>query len=152
MDISFNTESGIFNFRVAAIIENEGKFLVTDHKDKNYLSLIGGRAKIGESSIDTIKREVLEETGYKVSEAKVMGVIENFFEFKDNNYHEILILIKVDFEDKSIYAKEKIACQDKKGIYFTWKNIDKLKKENLKPSILIDYLNEPNLFHLINKD
>lgn len=154
MDINFDTEKGVFNYRVAAVIENNGKFLVAEHSNKDYLSLIGGRTKIGESSIETIKREVLEETGYQVSETKVMGILENFFTSSYDNkaYHEILILVKVDFEDQTVNNQEKVECLDKKDISFTWKNIDELKQKNLKPTCVTNYLTETNLFHVINKD
>lgn len=154
MDICFDTESGILNYRVAAIIEKDNKYLITENPHERYLSLIGGRVKIGESSIETITREVKEETSYDISNAKVRGVVENFFTspFSNKPVHEILVLIKVDFQDSIIYDKEKIKCLDKENVYFTWRSLDELKKENLKPTCIIDLLDKDELFHIINHD
>lgn len=152
MDICFDTESGILNYRVAAIIKKDNKYLVTENPKGDYLSLIGGRVKIGESSIEAITREIKEETSYEISEARVRGIVENFFELQNKTFHEILVLIKVDFQDQSIYDKEKVKCLDKENTYFTWKSLDELKKENLKPTCIIDLLDKNELFHIINHD
>lgn len=45
MDICFDTEKGRLNYRVAAIIKKDNKYLVTENPKGNYLSLIGGRLK-----------------------------------------------------------------------------------------------------------
>lgn len=58
----------------------------------------------------------------------------------------------MDFQDQSIYDKEKVKCLDKENTYFTWKNLDELKKENLKPTCIIDLLDKNELFQIINHD
>jgi mutator protein MutT len=61
------------NITVTFVIEFEGKFLLVyrGHTEKNFSSLWafpGGKCEIGETIIDTIKREVFEETGLELSD------------------------------------------------------------------------------------
>jgi len=153
MDINFELGESIFNYRVASIIKNGDKILVSIDSDKKYLSLIGGRTKIGESSITAILREVYEETSFKAKHLKSLGMIENFYisRYSDKPYHEILIIHELEFLDKSIYELNNITNLED-GSTFIWKSIDDLKKENFKPFIILDNIDKPNFFHIINKD
>lgn len=153
MDINFLLGNSVFNYRVASIIKNGDKILVSKNDDKKYLSLIGGRAKAGESSIEAVLREVYEETSFEAKHVKSLGMVENFYvsRYSDKPYHEILIIHELEFLDKSVYEKSEITNLEDGGT-FVWKSIEELKKENFKPSIILDNLGNLNFFHLINKD
>jgi len=153
MDIHFELENSVFNYRVASIIRNNDKILVSKNSDKAYLSLIGGRAKIGESSIEAILREVYEETSFKAKHIKSLGMIENFYisRYSDKPYHEILIIHELEFNDKSIYEQKEITNLEDGGT-FIWKSIKELKEENFKPGVILEHLEQTQFFHLINKD
>ncbi len=153
MDINFELGSTIFNYRVAGIIRNKDKILVSKSDDKKYLSLIGGRVKAGESSIDAIIREVGEETSFEAKNVKALGMVENFYmsRYSDKPYHEILIILEVEFVDKSVYEQKEFTNLEDGGI-FIWKSLDELKNENFKPEIILEHLDNPNFFHLINKE
>lgn len=153
MDINFELGNSVFNYRVASIIRNNDKILVSKSDDKKYLSLIGGRAKTGESSIEAILREVSEETSFEAKYIKPLGMIENFYisRYSDKPYHEILIIHELEFIDKSVYERDEITNLEDGGT-FIWKSIAELKKENFKPSIVLDNLENPKFFHIINKD
>lgn len=153
MDINFLLGNSVFNYRVASIIRNGDKILVSKNDDKKYLSLIGGRAKTGESSIEAVLREVCEETNFKAKHVKSLGMIENFYisRYSDKPYHEILIIHELEFLDKSVYERDEITNLEDGGT-FVWKSIEELKQENFKPSIILDNLGNINFFHLINKD
>lgn len=61
------------NITVTFLIEYKGKFLLVSRgsKEKNFPSLWafpGGKCEIGETIIDTIKREVFEETNLELNE------------------------------------------------------------------------------------
>lgn len=153
MDINFELGNSVFNYRVASIIRNNNKILVSKSDNKKYLSLIGGRAKTGESSIEAVLREVSEETSFEAKYIKPLGMIENFYisRYSDKPYHEILIIHELEFIDKSNYERDEITNLEDGGT-FIWKSIEELKKENFKPSIVLDNLENPNFFHIINKD
>lgn len=153
MDINFELGNSVFNYRVASIIKNGNKILVSKNDDKKYLSLIGGRAKTGESSIEAVLREVYEETSFEAKHVKSLGMIENFYisRYSDKPYHEILIIHELEFFDKSVYERDEITNLEDGGT-FIWKSIEELKQENFKPSIVLANLENPNFFHIINKD
>lgn len=153
MDINFELGNSVFNYRVASIIRNGDKILVSKNSDKKYLSLIGGRAKTGESSIQAILREVNEETSYESKHVKALGMVENFYisRYSDKPYHEILIIHELEFEDNNVYNLNEITNLEDGGT-FIWKSIAELEKDNFKPNIILKYLNNKDFFHIINKD
>lgn len=154
MDINFNLEDKVFNYRIAAIIKKDNKILVTVRNNSDYVSFIGGRAKIGETSIEAVIREVKEETGYDTKHKRIMGIMENFYISRHNNkpYHEILIIHELEFADKNVYEKEVIDNYEETNAKFTWKSIEELKKENFKPQQVLDYLDKKEIFYLIEKN
>lgn len=150
MDISFNIENKKFNFRTAAIIKNKDKILVAKINDSTY-SLIGGRVKLGENSIDALIRELKEETSYDTTYKRTIGILENFFEHQNIPYHEILIIHEVEFNDKSIYEKEIIQNLEDKEYDYVWKSIEELKKATIEPKIVLDNLEKEEPVYLIVK-
>lgn len=111
-DISFNKNemeiklgskrSGIssdkikFNFRVAGIIEKDGYFLLHKQKKDNFWNLLGGRVKYGETCEEAIKRELKEEIGCECNNTQLLHVCENFFEFEETFFHEILVIFRTE--------------------------------------------------------
>jgi len=153
MDITVKIEDKVLNYRVAGIIKKDNKILVNERVDIDYVSLIGGRAKIGESSIEALIRELKEESGYDVKHIKTLGVIENFFisRYDNKEYHEILIVHEIEFNDKELYNLEEIQNYEEENVRFVWKSYDELKKVNFVPMNILEYLKNDELFHLINK-
>lgn len=87
MDLSFVTESGRFNYRVGAIIQDCGKLLL--HKNAHYYATIGGRVKLGESSETAIIRELKEELQLDFEVDRLGFVDETFYAEDGKNYHEM---------------------------------------------------------------
>lgn len=101
MDTTFKTEEGVFTYRVGAIILNGTKALMAHDKRHEQYYTIGGRAHFGESSEQTMLREVFEETGIKAELDRLAVVNENFFNVDGTPFHELAFfyLIKpFDFE------------------------------------------------------
>lgn len=153
MDINFKGEGITFNLRVAALIRNGTKILVEQNSEVDYYGLVGGRCKLGENSIEAIKREVLEETGGYVEYVRSVGLIENFFTSRYTNspYHEILIIHELKFKNPQVYEQDGIINQEEKeNAKFYWKEQHELNK--CKPEIAFHHLNDREFFHIINKD
>lgn len=156
-DIQFEKNNIVFNYRVAIVIKNKEKILVQKDDRVKHFTLPGGRCAVGESSIDTATREFYEETGLKINFVKSMGMIENFFvsSFNGKKYHEILMINELSFEDKQFYHLEQIEnIEDNKKnhISYIWKTIDELKKEDFKPKLILNFLDDSRFIHLINKE
>ena len=67
MDLTFETENGIFNYRVCAVIKYENKLLAMKNNMSPYYFLPGGRVHLHESAENAIIRELEEEIGIKAS-------------------------------------------------------------------------------------
>lgn len=154
MDVSVLINDMNFNYRCAAIIKNKDKILVSINDVKNFYTIPGGRANIGETSIEAVIREIKEETGFNTKYIKTLGVVENFYISRYNNKptHEILIIHELEFVDKEAYELKEIKNLDElDNAKFIYKDINSLNKDNLRPSVLIDVLNSNNLIHIIAK-
>ncbi len=143
MDISIDIGDNLFNFRVGAVIKNQNKILVHHDKNKEHITLIGGRIKSGEDSITALKREIKEEIGADTEYVKPVAYVENFFEVKGKKYHEILIVHELELLDKSLYKKEKIdAIEERKKdkLEFFWIDVNNIKRYTFLPKKLLNHL------------
>ena len=84
MNLDFEIDNIRFNARVSAIIYSKDKTKVLLFKiiDRDYFMLPGGRIEIYEDSLNAVKREVKEETGFNL-EFELCSVQENFTEKDD---------------------------------------------------------------------
>lgn len=100
MDLTLDVGEYKLNIRAAGLVIHNNKVLV--HRNINYehYALIGGRIAINENSVNTIKREILEEMGKEVDVQECIAVVENFFTMKGKRYHEIMFIHKVEFVDE----------------------------------------------------
>ena len=70
--------NGLVNIRVGALIVKDGRMLMVE-SCRGYLYSVGGRIKMGETAEEAVVREVLEETGVKMSVKRLIAVHENYF-------------------------------------------------------------------------
>ena len=63
MDLTLDVEEYKLNIRAAGVIIHNNKILTHKNINKDHYCLPGGRVEIGESSKETIKREIKEELG-----------------------------------------------------------------------------------------
>lgn len=155
MDLTIDVENYKLNIRAAGVIIHNGKVLVHRNINSDHYALIGGRVEIGESSADTVKREIQEELGKEIELTGYIATIENFFEMKGHKYHEILFIHKAEFideEDKKIeYTMKNIEGKD--YLQYEWLDINKIDEYPLVPGTIKEVLKE-NKFptHKINND
>jgi ADP-ribose pyrophosphatase YjhB (NUDIX family) len=64
---------------------------------------LGGHVEFGEYAEHTVRRELLEEIGQSLSEVKLLGVLENIFDWAGSRVHEIVFVFGASFQDDSAY-------------------------------------------------
>lgn len=157
MDISLDIGKHLFNFRVGAIIKNGEKVLVHHGIGKEYVTVIGGRVQDGEDTITALIREVKEEIGEETTYVKPAAYIENFFNTKGKDYHEILVLHELELKNKEVYNKEKIEAIEphkKDKLEFFWYDINDTKGLDFVPNKYFDYLKtgKDEFIHIVNDE
>jgi 8-oxo-dGTP pyrophosphatase MutT (NUDIX family) len=137
MDLTINLEqNNILNIRVAIICQTENGYLLEKNK-KGFYFFLGGRVKLGESSLQAAKREFQEETGLDIHSLEYVSTIENFYE----NVHEICF----------VYKTGKIEGVDPKYGLVEFKK-EEMKDLDIRPSIIKDIImqeKEDTITHFI---
>ena len=155
MDLTVVLDNKKLNIRACALIIHNNKLLVHNNVNESHVALVGGRVKIGESSEDTLKREIKEEMGKEIEILEYVSTIENFFDADDMPYHEIMFVYRVDFKDeedkKIIDSIKNIEGEDE--LRYDWIDLDKIEQYPLKPQILKSMIKNKNFsIHEINDD
>ena len=107
-----------FDYRVAAIIENNNRFLLQKMKQDDAYTLVGGRVTLLTTSKESLIRELKEEINLNVTQKdlKLLEIAENFFDYKDENetlqkVHSVLFIYKVNITSlRSLYHALMLFC------------------------------------------
>lgn len=155
MDITIDVENYKLNVRTAGVIIHNNKVLTHRNLNSNHYALVGGRVEIGEDSASAVKREIQEELGKDAEITGYIATIENFFEMKGSNYHEILFIHQLEFvneEDKKLeYTLKNI--EGKEYLQYEWLELNKIDKYPLYPRAVQKILKEEKFpTHEINND
>lgn len=155
MDITLDVGDYKLNVRAAVVIKHNGKVLLHRNMNSDHYALLGGRVEIGESSDETVKREVIEEIGKGIELTGYIATIENFFEMKNSKYHEIMFIHSGEFvkeEDKKI-EDTLHNIEGKDYLEYEWIDIEKLDEINLQPVCMREILRKQQFpVHKINID
>lgn len=149
-DVVIKTDKQKFNFRVAVIpYNNNNQVLLQRVKNEEYLSLIGGRVKLGETTANALLREVQEELGILINQKNLdlVYVCENFFKINGKDIHELLFIYKYALNSNMSYK-----VIDKENVKAEWFKIEDLKNLNIKPAIVKNFNISEELQHLIIGD
>jgi len=90
-----------FVFRVAGVAVHHDRVLLHRAERDDFWSLPGGRGEMMEPSLETLRREILEETGLAVTVDRLLWVVENFFDHRDKTYHELGLYFLMTFPPDS---------------------------------------------------
>jgi 8-oxo-dGTP pyrophosphatase MutT (NUDIX family) len=88
-----------FQMRVAGLAFRNGFVLVHRAVHEPFWTFPGGRAEIGETSIETLKREMIEELGVAVQVGRLLWSVENFFHYEDRDWHEFGLYYLMDLPE-----------------------------------------------------
>lgn len=158
MDIKIKTETEEFHVRTCGIIKQENKFLIMKVNKTSYYHIPGGHIEIGEDSKQAVIREIKEEIGCDVKEAKLFSIEENFWTRNNKKCHgiEFYYIIKPK-QQLQMQDCEKIENDkgEEKLLHFKWVTLEELKEIDLRPSNIKDMLiNEEylkGLTHIVKK-
>ncbi|WP_411170628.1 NUDIX hydrolase [Clostridium sp. MB05] len=150
MDITFKTEVGRFNYRVAGILIHDNKLLIMKDDNSPYYYIPGGRVRMHETSESAIIREIKEEVKIETKVNRLLWVVENLFieEQSGDRFHEIGLYYLLDIKDESIFKKGNEFITNENGqhnLMFTWVELEKIKDLYIYPLFLKEkIMNLPN--------
>ena len=155
MDLTLDVEEFKLNVRAAAVIIHNNKVLVHRNVNHDHYCLPGGRVEIGESSDNTVKRELKEELGKKIEILNYVATIENFFILDNKKYHEIFFIQKAEFvndEDKKL-EDTLYNIEGKEYLRYEWLDLKKIDEYNILPHCVNTILKRKDYpVHIINYD
>ena len=152
-DISLIEDGYKLNYRTAIILTNKNKVLL--HKaNVDFWNMPGGRVKFGEDSLSAIKREMNEELGIKLNDAKLIAYCENFFNFNNVNYHELLTVYTAEIsDDEKILTMQDFKALDNPNTCYHWFDKNDVKNEKCLPEVIYDLIDKKDnlIVHFITK-
>jgi 8-oxo-dGTP pyrophosphatase MutT (NUDIX family) len=118
-------------------------FAVPDHfKKVTGFRPPGGTIEFGETGAETVAREIKEELGVDVVDARYVGTLENIFTYLGKPGHELARIYEVRFADPGLYERAAFDCIEANGAAFTcvWKALTTLGPDELYPAGLLALL------------
>ena len=131
------------HFGVYGVCLQEGKLLCIEKTRGPYqhrFDLPGGSQELGEGLTETLKREVLEETGYTLSRylnPRIYDVLVQE-EGKDFAVHHIMAFYDVvlDFERSQKSLPQEVLDGSNDSANVIWLNLEEITEENASPLVL----------------
>lgn len=155
--ITFDGAAGRrFNCRVAAIIIHQNHVLLNRAQTDSFWILPGGRAELGESSEESLLREMHEELGASVEIDRLLWLVEGFFSCENVPCHEIAFYYLVSLpngHDK--LSLDQFEIEDGgEEIVFKWFPMEEVPDMEIFPSFLRTRLQSlPNsVQHIVHED
>ncbi len=140
MDVSFKTSEGKFNYRVCAMMIDNGRILAMHDERSPYYYLPGGRVEMNESAEHAVIREVQEELNITPKIIRPLWLNQAFFteDVDKQNYHELCVYFLMDISDTDIFSKGKrFTLQERHHTHdFEWLEFERLKTEYFYPLFL----------------
>lgn len=141
-DVSMHIGNTKFNFRVACIVEYDGKILLHKRDTDDFWNLVGGRVKCNEDTLSALKREMEEELNINITDAKLVNVSENFFYYDNQNYHEMLFIYYHKTNDAKLIQKQDFLSLDNEHMTYHWFSKEEIKNIVCKPQIIYSVINQ----------
>jgi 8-oxo-dGTP pyrophosphatase MutT (NUDIX family) len=141
MDVVFQVEQNVFNYRVVGILIENGHVLIHRSKMETHWSLPGGRIKYGEDAKSSLKREMMEELAVQVESAEYLWTVENFFTYKEKEFHEVGLYFKIKTIKPLLFQNgEEFTVEEAERLVFKWVPLEDLKVYPLYPTVVKDKL------------
>jgi ADP-ribose pyrophosphatase YjhB (NUDIX family) len=102
----------------------DGALLVSEYTDTSqppFQRPLGGHVEFGEYARDTIHREFLEEIGQRLTDVRLLGVLENIFPWHGGTEHEVVFIFSAAFADAAAYEVQEQLIRDNPGSRVVWR-------------------------------
>ena len=121
-----------------AIVIHEGKLLVNKCVSRfgEYFALPGGGQRCGEMLNETVRRELLEETGYSVIPLRLSGIYERISSnHNETNGHQLYFIFLCKLADEQRRAPTET---DRFQVGMEWIDVREIPYRNLFPRAIRD--------------
>lgn len=131
--------------KAICIFKQQDKILLSKSYDPTqqeyFLRPIGGSIEFGETSIEAVKREVLEEIKAEITNIELLKVYENLFCFDAKQGHEIVFVYQADFIDPLFYQQDRIEAYESDGslLQVKWFTQQELEQYPIYPEGVISF-------------
>lgn len=139
-NLTFLMPKGIFNYRVAGVLQHCEKYLLHKSQTDSHWSLVGGRVEAFEDSRSALVREFKEELGIAVHSKALLWSVENFFSYKGDPYHELGFIYQITTQALLTIDQHEFRGLDDPQLIYKWFSKEALREINLKPSFLKEKL------------
>lgn len=143
-DCGFTIENNWFRYRTGALILNDGRLPFVKSKLRDYCYLIGGAVELGETSIDSIEREVYEELGVRAEVSRLAVVCENFFTGEGGNIDKLACHTLEFYYIMNVPEDSITSCRELTdgGEEIVWLTVDEIKRCVIKPEFIRERIDE----------
>ncbi len=112
-----------------------------DVKREFFVRPVGGAIDFGETAEAALRRELREELGVEIVDARRLGVLENFFTYRGEPGHEVVFVFDASFAESRLYEQSEIPLHE--AIWdgaARWLDLSGPLTEPLYPDGLLDLL------------
>lgn len=132
-------EKILLNFAGGILANEDGQVLLQLRGDKKTWAIPGGTMELGESSLETCKREFLEETGIAVEADALLNVYTNFEEIYPNGDAVQTVVFIYKLRAISDYNIADFSNEETLKLQFFFKEaIDHLDSLSVKHRLMLD--------------
>ncbi|PPA70965.1 NUDIX hydrolase [Jeotgalibacillus proteolyticus] len=139
MDSTFEIGKTVFNYRVAGVLIKNNHILLHRQGNDTYWALPGGRVQVKEDSKTAVEREMEEELGVEVKAERLLWMTENFFQYREQDFHEIGLYYALS-SSQLLVKEEEFFGEEGERLVYRWVPLNELHEMNVKPSFLKDKL------------
>jgi 8-oxo-dGTP pyrophosphatase MutT (NUDIX family) len=141
--ITFDRDGLRFNYRVAGLAIDDGRVLLQTVVDIDFWVLPGGRAELGESAADTLRREMREELGLAVAVGRLLWIVESFFTLDNRRYHELGLYFAMTLPRTTDAPLEFRTVESGAEVVCRWHSFADLGRLRFEPAVLAGKLSSP---------
>ena len=137
--INLDRPGAHFSLRTVAVALHDGHVLLHRSEQDDFWALPGGRCELLETSQEAICREMREELGAEIRVARLLWILENFFEHNGVACHQLGLYFLIDLgPDFAHYDPDEPfeGTEESMRLFFRWFAIDALQDVRLYPTFL----------------